>query len=130
MADSQRVRRIGELIQREIALLILREIKDPRLKEVTISGVKMNRDLSVARVYYTFLSQCETKLQQQEKQQSVQKGLNKANGFIRHHIGQELKLRIVPRLDFQFDTSIQHGAMMTELIDKVIAQDKEHTGNH
>jgi len=55
MADSNRIRRIGELIQREIALLLQRDIKDPRVKKISISAVKVNRDLSVAKVYYTLL---------------------------------------------------------------------------
>lgn len=127
MADNQRTRRIGELIQREIATLLQREIKDPRLKNVTISAVKVNRDLSTAKVYFSLINPDQSQQQQLLKQ--VNAGLEKASGFIRMKIGQELILRTVPKLNFIFDESIQYGAMMNDLIDQVIAHDKKFSNN-
>ena len=125
MADYNRVRRIGELIQREIAMLLQREIKDPRVQRISITAVKMNRDLSVAKVYFTLLEAGEGP-EHDELLQDSQKGIEKASGFIRHKIGQQLELRIVPKLHFLYDQAIIHGANMSRLIDEVIAKDAKN----
>jgi len=137
MADTQRVRRVGEMIQREVALLLQREIKDPRVQSVTISAVKVNKDLSVARIYYTMIPQTIQQSPEATPNQSihtyskkeVQQGLEKASGFIRHLIGKQLALRILPRLDFIFDQSIEHGAYMSNYIDQIVAADKLNSHN-
>ncbi|MBF0264621.1 MAG: 30S ribosome-binding factor RbfA [Gammaproteobacteria bacterium] len=126
MADTQRVRRVGEMIQREVALLLQREIKDPRVQSVTISAVKVNKDLSVARIYYTII---QSSSDNSVSKEDVQKGLDKASGFIRHLIGKQLTLRILPRLDFIFDQSIEHGAYMSNYIDQIVATDKLNSEN-
>jgi len=123
MADYNRVRRIGELIQREIALMLQREIKDPRVKRISITAVKMNRDLSVAKVYFTLLETQES-AEHDALLLDSQLGIEKASGFIRHKIGQKLELRIVPKLHFLYDKAIIHGANMSRLIDEVIAKDE------
>lgn len=131
MADSNRLRRIGELIQREIALLLQREIKDPRVKKISISAVKVNRDLSIAKVYYTLLELVEMKEQDNEIRTALlvesQQGLDKASGFIRHMLGKQIQLRVVPKLHFCYDESIIRGANMSRLIDEIVARDvKNH----
>lgn len=115
--DAQRLRRVEELIQREIALLLQMQIKDPRVQNVNVSAVKVNRDCSIAKVYYTILNQ------QDEDQQTMQ-GLRKASGFMRRKLAESLSLRTTPRLDFYYDNSIQRGAYMENLIDKVVSSDK------
>ncbi len=126
MADYNRTRRIGELVQREIAMLLQREIKDPRVQKISITAVKMNRDLSVAKVYYTLLETSEGEEHLALLKES-QQGLDKASGFIRHMLGQQLELRIVPKLHFCYDEAIIHGANMSRLIDDIIAKDvKNH----
>ncbi|MFK5893388.1 MAG: 30S ribosome-binding factor RbfA [Pseudomonadota bacterium] len=130
MADANRIRRIGELIQREIAMLLQREIKDPRVNNISISAVKINRDLSVAKVYYTLLDIATSKEQNKDRATLLaesQQGLDKASGFIRHMLGQSIQLRIIPKLHFCYDESIMHGANMSRLIDEVVARDvKNH----
>ncbi len=123
MAGKQnRSRRVGELIQRELATMLMREVKDPRLSMVAITAVDVTRDLGLARVYYTVInSDSDVTLLENVKQ-----GLDKAGGFLRHELGQRIKLRIVPQLQFRYDTSVQHGARLTQLIDHVVAEDKKH----
>ncbi len=129
MADYNRTRRIGEMIQREIALLLQRQIKDPRVKNISISAVNVNRDLSVAKVYYSLLDLVATG---QDNDRTTllaesQQGLDKASGFIRHKLGQSTQLRVIPKLQFCYDESIIRGSNMSRLIDEVIARDvKNH----
>ncbi|MFK5986683.1 MAG: 30S ribosome-binding factor RbfA [Pseudomonadota bacterium] len=129
MADYNRTRRIGELIQREIAMLLQREIKDPRVKNLSITAVKVNRDLSVAKVYYSFLDLDASNgkdVNHATLLKDSQQGLDKASGFIRHMLGQKIQLRVVPKLNFCYDESIIHGANMSRLIDEVIAKDEKN----
>jgi len=132
VADYQRVRRIGEMLQREIAMLLQREIKDPRVKNVTISKVSINRDLSVAKVYYTLIianlneSPADTTEAIESDIQQAQTGLMKASGYIRRLLGKQVIMRTVPRLDFIYDESIRHGAFMSNLIDEIVAKDQEN----
>jgi ribosome-binding factor A len=131
MADNNRLRRIGELIQREIALLLQREIKDPRVKNISISAVKVNRDLSNAKVYFTLLDLVELKEKNDGEERAnllaeSQQGLDKASGFIRHMLGKQIQLRTIPKLHFCYDESIRHGANMSRLIDEVVARDEKN----
>jgi ribosome-binding factor A len=133
MPDKNRSRRIGELIQRELATLLAREVKDPRLALVSITAVDVTRDLGLARVFYTVIDKVvnndeNNKPDQQLNQdlkERVQQGLIKASGFLRYELGQRIQLRIVPKLDFRYDESVIHGAQLTRLIDDVIESDKQ-----
>ncbi len=124
MADNQnRSRRVGELIQRELATMLTRDVKDPRLSMVSITAVDVTRDLGLARVYYTVINVQDDS----DNLEKVRQGLAKANGFLRHELGQHIQLRIVPKLEFRYDESIVHGAKLTQLIDSVIEDDiKRH----
>ncbi len=133
-ADYSRSRRVGELVQRELATMLTRDVKDPRLAFVSITSVDVTRDLSLAKVFYTVINadlednnpdksaqkQCQDKVK-------VQEGLNKASGFLRYELGQRIKLRIVPRLEFRYDESVLHGAQLTQLIDNAVADDEQRS---
>lgn len=115
--DFSRTRRVGEQMQRELALLIQTEIKDPRLGMVTVSGVDVTRDLSIAKVYVTVLNE-------QQDVKSVLNILNKAAGFLRHELGRRLTIRSVPTLKFLFDESVTRGAELSKLIDDAVTADR------
>lgn len=111
--DYSRTRRVGEQIQREMAQLVQQEIKDPRLGIITISAVKLSRDMSHATIYFTIL----------DESQSVAdtlKILEGASGFLRHELGKRMQLRIVPHIHFKFDESISYGNELSALINKAI----------
>lgn len=126
-ADFSRSRRVGELLQRELATMLTREVKDPRLALVSITAVDVTRDMGLAKVFYTVIDSdnIDSESTHQEKIQSVQDGLLKASGFLRHELSQRIKLRIVPKLTFRYDDSVIHGAQLTRLIDDVIEDDKK-----
>jgi ribosome-binding factor A len=116
--EFSRSRRVGEQIQRELAELVQRELKDPRLGMVTISAVEVTRDLSVAKVYFTVLDP------EHDTQQTLQ-GLSHAGGFLRRELAHRMKLRVVPELRFYYDSSIENGSRLSALIDKAVSSDSD-----
>jgi|TARA_B110000977_G_scaffold162724_1_gene208348 ribosome-binding factor A len=123
--EYSRTQRVADQIQRELAALIQREVKDPRVGMATVSAVEVSRDLSHAKVFVTILNGDED---QQEITESV-KALNNASGFLRSQLGQRMKLRIVPTLRFHFDDSLSRGNYLSNLIDKARASDPEQDSN-
>lgn len=118
--EFSRSRRVGEQIQRELAELIQRELSDPRLGMVTVSAVEVSRDLAVAKVFFTVLNPGH------DVKQTLD-GLNHAIGFLRRELGRRMKLRIVPELRFQYDSSVENGSRLSALIDKAVSGDKENS---
>ncbi|MBU6420528.1 MAG: 30S ribosome-binding factor RbfA [Gammaproteobacteria bacterium] len=101
--------RIGELLQRELAELILREVKDPRVQRVTVTAVDVAPDLSHARALISVLGA-------EAPQPEVVQALNHAAGFLRHELGRRLKLRSIPELRFSYDETLDRAARLEALI--------------
>lgn len=116
--------RVGHELQKEIAIILQREIKDPRLGMVTVSGVDLSRDLAYAKVFVTFLNDSDPEIVEQGL-----KILNDATGYIRTLIGKAMQLRIVPELKFNYDESLVKGMQMSSLVSDVIKHDKERQKN-
>jgi ribosome-binding factor A len=120
--EYSRTLRIGGQIQRELAVLIRQEVKDPRLGMVTVSDVKVSTDLSHAKVYVTVLGG------EQDTAGETLKALSRAAAFLRHELGRRLIMRSVPQLHFVYDESQEKGARLVSLIDASIAADKKKGG--
>lgn len=108
--DNPRARRLGEHIQRDLSELLRRDVKDSRIGNVTITGVSVTGDLRSAHVYYLVFGQDGPDVR-------VQRGLESAAGFLRNALSRMLQIRHTPTLSFEFDTSIEHGVRLTQLID-------------
>ena len=121
--EFARTDRVGQQIQKEVAVILQREVKDPRLSMATVSAVEVSRDLAYAKVFVTFFTN-----EQNEIDESV-KILNEAAGFIRSLLAKQLKARIMPQLRFVYDHSMAEGVRMTSLVDQAIASDKERADN-
>ncbi len=116
-----RPQRVGQEMQKEIALILQREIKDPRLGLMTtVSGVEMSRDLAYAKVYVTFLNDGDEKAISEGL-----KALRDASGYIRTLLGKAMRLRIVPELTFFYDNSLVEGMRMSNLVSSVVKKDEE-----
>lgn len=111
--EFPRARRVGELLQRELARLIQEKLKDPRVGLVTVSHVGVSPDLRQAKVYVTVLGE-EKNIQEQLKI------LNKAAGFLQHGLSQRVKLRVIPCLRFVYDDSIERGRHLSALIEEAV----------
>jgi len=120
--DFSRTRRVGEQLQRELAVLIRDEIDDPRIGMVSISGVEISRDLSHAKVFFSTMVSPD---KEQDTDISLQV-LTGAAGFLRRLLGQRLAMRRVPQLHFKRDNTLEQGAYLSALIDSAVHADK-HT---
>lgn len=118
-SDNSRSRRVGEQLKRELAGIIHDDLKDPRLGMVTVSAVRVSRDLGYAKVYITVLGE-------QSKKKESMEILNHAAGFLRRSLGQCLKLRAVPALQFVYDESFEKGMHLTNLIEQAVASDSRN----
>lgn len=107
---SYRKDRVGELMKRELVLLLQQETKDQRLKDVVITDVIVSRDLSGAKVYFSV---------EEDRLTMVTALLKKASGFFRFRISKELDLRHTPLLNFIYDTAPNTGARMDKLLKKL-----------
>ncbi len=107
--SSKRILQTADLIQRELAQIIRREISDPRLTQLTITGVDVAPDLGSARVYYTVYDK--------EQLPEVKKALTKALGYMRHQLSVVTALRHTPQLHFVYDESILYGEHLGKLIE-------------
>ena len=115
--DFSRTRRVGEQIQRELADLLMHEVKDPRVHLVTVTGVDVVRDFSQATVYVTTLDP-------DHADEELLRALGRAAGFLRSQLGRRMKIRSVPALHFQYDRSIENGMRLSALIDSAVASDQ------
>lgn len=116
--EFARTDRVGQEIQKEIAIILMREVKDPRLVMTTVSAVELTRDLAYAKIFVTFFSNEESEIK------SSIEVLNEAAGFIRSLLAKKLRARIMPHLRFVYDSSMSEGVRMSSLVDKAVASDK------
>ena len=116
-----REERVGAELQRELALLLRDEVRDPRLNRVTIQEVRVVRDLSHARVFFTVMDR--------DQARKTEQALNKAAGFLRHSLGERVMMRTIPQLHFEYDHSLEDGMHLSSLIDKAVSDisDAEET---
>ncbi|WP_163559924.1 30S ribosome-binding factor RbfA [Halomonas sp. NO4] len=119
MREFKRTDRVGDQLQKELAVLIQREVKDPRLGMVTVSAVTVSRDLGYADVYVTLLGE-----QSPERIRENLQVLKKAAGFLRGQVARRIKLRHVPELRFHFDESLVRGQHLSSLIDEAVESDR------
>jgi len=116
--EYARTDRVSQQIQKEIATILMREVKDPRLSMTTVSAVEVTRDLAYAKVFVTFFDDDEDKIK------SSVEVLNEAEGYIRSLLAKRLRARIMPHLRFVYDQSMAEGVRMSALVDQAVASDK------
>ncbi|MDA0787902.1 MAG: 30S ribosome-binding factor RbfA [Proteobacteria bacterium] len=114
--EFSRGSRVADLIQREIAIMVQRELKDPRIGMLTINDVKVSRDLSYADVYFTVLPE--------DRAEQSQEVLDGAAGFLRSHLSRILNTRVVPTLRFHYDPTLVEGQRMDQVISEARARDR------
>lgn len=109
MRPFTRADRVGGQIQRALSDLLQKRISDPRLKNTTISEVKMAADLKLANIYYTLP-------QKESARADALAGFNSASGFIRRTLARELGLRYMPDFKFFYDDSFDYGTKIDTLL--------------
>jgi ribosome-binding factor A len=109
--------RIESEIQRVLSALIAREVKDPRVGNVTITGVTVAKDKSAAKIFFTPFASL-------NPPEQVRTGLTHAAGYLRGELGRRLGLRHAPRLEFVFDDTVEGAERLTRLINGAVAGDR------
>ena len=122
--EFSRTQRVSQEIQKEIAIILQREIKDPRVGMAAVSGVDLSRDMAYATVFVTFLNFMDED-QNSEQVKTGIKVLNDISGYIRSLLGKEMRLRIIPELKFEYDSSLVEGMRMSNLVSDVIKHDQD-----
>ena len=116
---THRIERVNNLIRREISDLLQRQVKDPRLGGfVAVTEVSTSPDLKYAKIFVS-------RIGGEEGKQETLSVLTGASGFLRNELAKRLNLRRIPELSFQWDDSIERGAYLLQLMDK-ISLDGEH----
>ena len=119
--DYSRTQRVGDQMQRELAQLIPREVRDPRLGFITITAVEVSCDLGHAKVYITLMGEADA-----PRIALNLEILNDAAGYLRMLLGKLMKLRSVPQLHFHYDESVSRGVHLSALIERAVAEDRQH----
>lgn len=114
MKTYPRSQRVADLIHQELASALLREVKDPRLTGVSLTGVELSHDLARARVFYT--------LSDEGNQDDVNQALEKATRFLRHRLSQAIDMRYTPNIYFEFDSVMAHADRVSHLLRDVVAE--------
>ncbi|MDT8384660.1 MAG: 30S ribosome-binding factor RbfA [Gammaproteobacteria bacterium] len=132
--EFSRTRRVADQIQRHMAELIQMELGDPRVGMVTITGVDVTHEFERARVYFTVLGSSlgekahpDKPAVENEQARITADVLNKAAGYLRTALARRLKLRTTPQLVFIYDSSMEHGNRLTDLINSAAASDSANS---
>lgn len=113
-----RTQRVASEVQRALATTLNREVSDPVASQVNVTEVRMSKDLSIAKVYYTVPKDVD--------QGAASNHLGKVKGFLRKRLADETRLRTVPQLRFVFDESLERGQRLEDLIDQAVASEANH----
>ncbi|MCP4748432.1 MAG: 30S ribosome-binding factor RbfA [Desulfobacteraceae bacterium] len=120
MKPYNRSERVGGLIKQVIAEMLKKRISDPRIADVTLTGIKLSRDLRVATIYFSITGD-------KACRQEALNGLNRACGFFKRELAQQLDLRYMPDLKFFYDESIDYGARIEQLLSQVNQSDESNS---
>lgn len=125
MYSVDRTLKVADLIKTELAQLLLYRAGDPRFHKVTITAVRISRDLGHAKVFFSSIENDSTELTE------LTTVLNKASTYFRCLLAKNMAMRTVPKLHFIYDVSVSQGQQLAHLIDEAIASDPEQqTDDH
>jgi ribosome-binding factor A len=119
MAQGSRPERVADQIRKELSILLAREVHDPGIGFLTITRVKVTPDLQQARVFYTIIGDANAR-------RDTAKALGRALPFLRRQVGQRVRLRNVPELQFMYDESIEQQDRIEKIIQDIHAERAEH----
>ena len=117
MTSEARARRVGDRIRGELATLLQRDVADPRIGRLTVTGVDVDRELSLATIYVTAA-------EAGAREDEILKALKGAGGFLRTALAQRIPLRTFPRLRFRWDMSVDRGSRIEELLASLRSDDE------
>lgn len=110
--DYKRSDRVGDLLLELISQLLTKEVSDPRIGSITLTGAEVSKDLRQARIFFSLLGG-------ERRKTEVLSGLKSATGFIRAKVARELKLRFVPTIEFVYDATQDHAQRIEDLLQQI-----------
>ncbi|WP_375751190.1 30S ribosome-binding factor RbfA [Vibrio sp. HN007] len=116
--EFSRTQRVSQQLQKELAVILQREIRDSRMGMVTISDVEVSRDLAYAKVFVTFLC-----VGDQTPETSLA-ALKEHEAHVRMMLGKRIRLRLTPEVRFTYDNTLVEGMRMSNLVSEVVSSDK------
>ena len=122
MPSGIRLQRIADRIRQEISEMLIREISDPRLHQIFITDVKVDRELAFADIY---VSAVEGAVRSSE----IIEGLEHASGFLRHALAARIELRTLPRLRFHWDPTPEHADYIEHLLAEIKKNERPADSN-
>jgi ribosome-binding factor A len=121
MLAGNRTVRVGDQILKEMAVLLLEKVRDPRVERVTLTGIRITKDLKSAKVFYSVIGSPDAAAR-------AQAGLDSAKGFMKKQLGLRMSLRYVPELRFIYDDTLAGGAHMDKLLEGLHADGEPDSG--
>ncbi|MCU0846552.1 MAG: 30S ribosome-binding factor RbfA [Spirochaetes bacterium] len=119
---AYRKEKIEELIKRIVAELLIKDIKDPRIGFASITGVKLSGDKTLARIGISVMGD-------PRDLRKTMEGIKSAQGYIQHRVGKELRMRIMPRIEFFMDSSVADAVEMVDLLNRLEKSECQTEGN-
>jgi ribosome-binding factor A len=116
--EFSRTQRVSQQLQKELAVILQREIRDSRIGMVTISDVEVSRDLAYAKVFVTFLCVGD------QTPESSLNALKEHEAHVRMMLGKRIRLRLTPEVRFTYDNTLVEGMRMSNLVTEVVSNDK------
>ncbi len=118
--EFSRSERVGDSIHKELSQVLQHKFRDPRVGMINVTAVKVSNDLSTARAYVTFVAE----IDEASRTQQIQV-LNNAAGYLRTQVSKAVSMRMIPRIYFVYDESVDYGQKMSALIDKAIQKNRQ-----
>jgi len=115
MPTNLRIQRIADRIREELSEMLIKEVSDPRLSGVSVTGAKVDRELTYADVFVSAV-------EGQSRSQEILAGLERANGFLRHKLAERIELRIFPRLRFHWDPTPERADHIERILASIRAE--------
>lgn len=119
MSQGSRPDRVADQIRKELSILIARQVQDPGIGFLTVTRVKVTPDLQQARIFYTIIGD-------EKARKETARALGRALPFLRRQVGQRLRLRLVPELQFMYDETIEQQDRVEKIIQDIRAERAEH----
>ncbi|MDR1064439.1 MAG: 30S ribosome-binding factor RbfA [Azoarcus sp.] len=120
--EYSRGQRVAGQIRRELAGLIQREVKDPRVGFISLTDVELTPDYAHAKVFFTAMGEA-------GDVPEILEGLQRASGFLRRELGKRIRIHTLPELHFHYDRSVEEGRRLSQLIEQAVREDKAHAAD-
>jgi ribosome-binding factor A len=116
--SSRRVLKAAQAIREVVSMAILTDLKDPRIKNVTVTFVEVSGDLRQAKVHVSVMDD-------ESKQNLCLNGLRNSAGYLQKRVGNRIDTKYTPRLQFVLDKGVKNSMLVTKILDEVLPQDEE-----